>query len=136
MLFYQINHQREITQQQAISKYWGGEITSTPHPEYRYGCDALPHGWAEITPAEFAQSNFFRYTPLATGWSRTLEGDANLFFMHDDNGFAIIGDYHEKTVRFFKFGCKHDFAGEEVGRCLTKYTCKTCGFVQTVDSSD
>jgi hypothetical protein len=136
MLFNHIQGQRELTQQQAITKYWGGEIESVPHPKYRYGCEVHPHGWTEITQEEFAQSNFFRYTPLATGWSRTLAGDAFLYFMHDDTGFALIGDYWEKKVSIFKFGCQHDSTSEEVGRCLTKYTCKKCGFVQTIDSSD
>lgn len=136
MLFYQISGQRPITEQQAIDKYWGGKIESVNHPKYRYGCDVHPSGWTEITQEEFAQSDFFRYTALATGWSRTLLGDARLFFMHNDTGFAMIGDYWDKKISIFKFGCQHDFKSEEVGRCLTKYTCKKCSFAQTVDSSD
>ena len=56
--------------------------------------------------------------------------------MHNDIGFALIGDYHAKTVRIFKFGCEHSFHSVEVGRCLTRNACKKCGFVETVDSSD
>ncbi len=136
MLFNQINHMRPVTEQQAIEKYWGGEVKTVPHPKYGYGCDVYPNGWAEITQEEFAQSNFFRETPHATGWSRTLVGDARLFFMHNDTGFALIGDYWAKKVSIFKFGCKHQMKSEEVGRCLTKYTCEKCGFAETVDSSD
>jgi hypothetical protein len=136
MLFDTIGTQPKLTQQAAVKKYWGEAIASVPHPKYSYGCDVYPHGWTEITPAEFAQSMFFRYSPVATGWSRALDGDARLFFMHNDTGFALIGDYHATTVRIFKFGCEHSFDGVEVGRCLTRYTCKKCGFVETVDSSD
>jgi len=57
----------KLTQEQVIAKYWGGEVQSTPHPKYRYGCDAFPYGWTEISQEEFAQSNFFRYSPHATG---------------------------------------------------------------------
>jgi hypothetical protein len=136
MLFDTVGGQSKVTSQSVIGKYWGGKIESVRHPKYSYGCDALPNGWAEITAAEFAQSIFFRYSPQAIAWSRTAEGDARLFFMHNDTGFALIGDYHAKTMRIFKFGCEHSFDGVEVGRCLTRYTCKKCGFVETVDSSD
>jgi hypothetical protein len=39
--------------------------------------------------------------------------------------------------RYFKYQkCKHEFTGRSVGRCITEYTCKKCGFTQVVDSSD
>jgi hypothetical protein len=136
MLFEKIGTQDKLTAAQAVAKYWGEKIESVPHPKYRYGCDVHPHGWVEISQEEFSQSNFFRYTALATAWSRTLLGDARLYFMHDDTGFALIGDYHEKKLSVFKFGCQHKFKQENVGNCLTKYTCEKCGFAKTVDSSD
>lgn len=136
MQFYKIEGSRGLTAEQALAKYWGDKIESVPHPKYRYGCDVHPHGWDEITQEEFAQSSFFRYTPLAIMWSRTLLGDARMFFMPQDAGFAIIGDHQSGKLSFFKFGCQHDSMSENVGRCLTKYTCKKCGFVEAVDSSD
>lgn len=136
MLFSIIGTQKDFTEAGVIAKYWGEKIGSVTHPKYNYHCDALPAGWTEITPAEFARSIFFQYSPKATAWSRTAEGDARMFFMHNDTGFALIGDYHGQSIRIFKFGCQHDFDGVEVGRCLTRYTCKKCGFVETVDSSD
>lgn len=136
MLFDAIGTQSRITKDQAIAKFWGSEIESVPHPQYRYGCDVYPHGWTEITQEEFSQSNFFRYAPLATAWSRTLAGDARMFFMHNDSGFALIGNYWDRKISIFKFGCEHQFKSKEVGRCLTKYTCEKCGFVETIDSSD
>ncbi|KAF3997506.1 hypothetical protein [Glaciimonas immobilis] len=136
MLFEVIGTAKQLTSDQAIKKYWGGEIESIPHPKHRYGCDTLPLGWAEISHEEFAKSNFFHYTPLALAWSRTTIGDARMFFMPKDGGFAMIGDYLGGKVSVFKFGCQHDSTEENVGNCLTKYTCKKCGLVDTVDSSD
>ena len=136
MLFNIIGTVNRLTQDQAIEKYWGGKIECLPHPKYRYGCDMHPIGWAEISQDNFAKSDFFRYEPLATAWSRTAIGDARMFFMPRDAGFALIGDYHSGKLSIFKFGCQHDSLEETVGRCLTKYTCKKCGYVETVDSSD
>jgi hypothetical protein len=116
--------------------YWGGKIESEPHPKLRYGCDVLPDGWIEITWDEFAKSSFFRHTPIATGWSRTALGDARMFFMHDQLSFALIGEYQSGTVKVFRFGCKHLMEAKNVGRCLTRNTCKTCGFTEVIDSSD
>jgi hypothetical protein len=32
--------------------------------------------------------------------------------------------------------CVHDYTGENVGRCLTEYTCKHCGDRYKIDSGD
>ena len=32
--------------------------------------------------------------------------------------------------------CVHDYSGENVGRCLTEYTCKHCGDRYKIDSGD
>ncbi|WP_186039708.1 hypothetical protein [Burkholderia gladioli] len=116
--------------------YWGGPVGTEPHPTRHYGCDMLPSGWVEITWEEFAKSKFFMYTPKAVGWIRTTIGDAKLFFMHDQNGYALINDYWGGTVKVFRFGCEHDMKSETVGNCLHRYTCQACGFSEVVDSSD
>lgn len=116
--------------------YWGGKIGCERHPTRQCGCDVLPHGWTEITWDKLAKSQFFRYAPIATGWSRTKLGDARLFFMHDQIGYALIGDYHAGTVKVFRFGCEHAMKSETVGNCLHRYTCTKCGFSEVVDSSD
>ncbi|MGZ7173850.1 hypothetical protein ACXKTX_09475 [Burkholderia gladioli] len=116
--------------------YWGGPVGTEPHPTQHYGCDVLPNGWVEITWEEFAKSNFFAYTPTAMGWIRTTIGDAKLFFMHDQNGYALINDYWAGTVKVFRFGCEHDMKSETIGRSVHRYTCKICGFSEVVDSSD
>ncbi|WP_207000650.1 hypothetical protein [Trinickia mobilis] len=115
--------------------YWGGKVGSEPHPKYGYGCDVLPNGWKEISWSDFAGSHFFWYTPIATGWLRTTIGDARLFFMHNQISFALLGN-RDGTVKVFQFGCQHQMDSVNVGNCLNRYTCKLCGFAETVDSSD
>ncbi|WP_334033937.1 hypothetical protein [Burkholderia cepacia] len=121
---------------QIESIYWGGKVGCEPHPKTGHGCDVLPNGWTEITWEAFAQSRFFHYTPIATGWLRTKIGAARLFFMHNQVSFALIGDYRGGTVKVFQFGCDHTMRSEAVGNCMHRYTCTTCGFSETVDSSD
>jgi hypothetical protein len=122
--------------QKIISTYWGGKIECEPHPKLQCGCDVLPNGWMEIDWKEFAKSRFFHYSPIATGWSRTKLGDAQMFFMHDQISYALIGDYWSGTVKVFRFGCQHNMDRENVGNCMNRYTCKTCGFSEVIDSSD
>lgn len=116
--------------------YWGGKVGCEPHPVRHYGCDVLPNGWTEISWDEFAKSSFFRYSPIATGWSRTVVGDARMFFMHDQISYALISDYWGGTVSVFRFGCKHVMDRKNVGNCMNQYTCTKCGFSETIDSSD
>lgn len=33
-------------------------------------------------------------------------------------------------------GCHHEYTGRNAGRCYTIYTCKKCGYVYDIDSSD
>lgn len=32
--------------------------------------------------------------------------------------------------------CKHEYTSADVGRCLTRYTCKHCSFSYEIDSGD
>lgn len=136
MQLEQISRATQDFREKVIKTYWGGEIGCERHPQSGYGCDVLPTGWTEITWEEFAKSRFFAYSPIATGWSRTILGDARMFFMHDDISYALIGEYWAGTVKVFRFGCQHDMASETVGNCLNRCTCKKCGFAETIDSSD
>ncbi|AOJ62447.1 hypothetical protein WJ32_08240 [Burkholderia ubonensis] len=121
---------------QIETTYWGTSIGTELHPTHRCACDVLPNGWTEITWADLAKSQFFRHSPIASGWLRTKLGDARLLFMHDQIGYALIGDYWAGTVKVFRFGCKHVMESRRVGNCLHRYTCKTCGYSEVVDSSD
>lgn len=88
--------------------------------------------------------------------------NADLFFNRDGTGVAIVTDYYGidpltgvgyyeaerrsrvhkmpipemKYIRFYRFGCAHNYKKENVGRCLHKLTCSICGYEETVDSSD
>lgn len=136
MILEQIAGAQKDFREKIIGIYWGGKIGVERHPTLSCGCDVLPNGWTEITWEELSRSRFFHHSPIATGWSRTKLGDARMFFMHDTVSYALIGDYWGKTVKVFRFGCKHDMETKTVGRCLTRYTCKTCSFTEVIDSSD
>ncbi len=71
------------------------------------------------------------------------------FYVADDQSWIIVA-YPYSTFgsskdskwkfnkpRYFKHQkCKHEFTSRSIGRCFTEYTCKLCGFVNVVDSSD
>ena len=75
---------------------------------------------------------------------------ATLFFgyhgsRYGTGGFAVLRYYSgpkAKThdVEYYRWGqCLHEMHGwgaRTVGRCLTDYTCKGCGYTYQVDSSD
>lgn len=136
MILEQIAGANKEFREKIIATYWGGSIGTERHPTLQCGCDVLPNGWTEITWKELAQSRFFHHSPIATGWSRTKLGDARMFFMHDAVSFALIGDYWGGAVKVFRFGCKHQMEDKTIGNCLHRYTCKTCGFSEVIDSSD
>ncbi len=105
------------------------------------GYNDFPHGWREITEGEFAQSPFFTYYPdyveFRQMWDKTNLGSkmvgTTLNWLWDRTGYAIVNDYHAKTVRFYTFGCNHkmELQPNSVLMCLN------CGFYHTrQDSSD
>jgi hypothetical protein len=71
------------------------------------------------------------------------------FYVADDQSWIIVA-YPYSTFgsskdskwkldkpRYFKYQkCKHEFTSRSVGRCITEYTCRKCGFKNVVDSSD
>ena len=113
----------------------------------------VPANWREVPEKEFAQSIAFTYPPersefrqiAPTGEPYTLS--VRLNFMHDGTGWAMASDYWEGKVRFFRFGCAHEWRGvgqDECrergifhgGNCYNVSQCKKCGYVSGVDSSD
>jgi hypothetical protein len=71
------------------------------------------------------------------------------FYVGDDQSWIIIArpysafgssennKWTPNKPRYFKYQkCNHEFTSRSVGRCITEYTCKLCGFVNVVDSSD
>jgi hypothetical protein len=112
----------------------------------------FPPGWREITESEFAKSHYFTYSPILREFRQmfTTERDvpcvgAQLYFMHDGTGYSIVNDYWKGKVRFFQFGCFHEWGGstEELKTRGIRLMhsehasfCKKCGYLSIVDSSD
>lgn len=115
--------------------------------EKKYGrFNDFPPNFKEITEAEFAGSWFMVYSPKFVEWRKISDKDKKffkyqmsirLFYYHDNTGLGIVCDNGSSKVRFFSFAlCGHDYETKNVGRCLNTYTCKKCGYAETIDSSD
>jgi hypothetical protein len=124
----------------------------------RYGeTNELPPNFKEITEADFAKSIFFIHSPDfweyrhitspkdikkfkwgAKGKELSTHFTLRLAYFYDGTGFAIAHDYWAGRVRYFSFAvCEHkEKTCRNVGNCLNTYTCKACGFTETIDSSD
>lgn len=127
-----------------------------------------PPGFKEISESEFAMSDFFQYYPTHIGMKQII-GLPNerhmltvtLYYMPQGNGFGMAYvsekiDYKEgqrivvepARVRYFRFGCNHQFReygpeeakekglGYSSGNCMHNYICDKCGYTECVDSSD
>jgi hypothetical protein len=53
-----------------------------------------------------------------------------IFFLEVEYSKSIF------TPHLWIIGCIHECTSVSVGRCLTEYTCKKCGFKEVIDSSD
>jgi len=112
------------------------ETLSTPYNE-KYS------GWEEITIEEFARSRFFTECIIAHQYKQVVldpdkgQEGVRCFVFIDGGGFALAGEYWEKRLRIFRFGCDHEMEfQEQLGRCYRRYRCKKCGYTQDIDSSD
>lgn len=107
----------------------------------KWGCvNDFPPGWREMPEKEAAQSAFFgestqlvEFRQMFRAGSTEPVQEARLFFLPDDTGFALVSDFWGGKVRFFRFGCEHEFQHQPDGSGV----CRHCGFVQLRrDSSD
>jgi len=109
--------------------------------KYKQGdFNEIPAGWREINEGQFAQSMFFTYTPVAHEYRQIFPPgephvlDIKMFHMHDGTGFAMYSDYWGKKVRYFAFGCEHEWGGKltDAEKAITVYNCtskcKKCGY--------
>lgn len=108
----------------------------------------VPDGWREITEEQFAQGQFFTYEAEAVEFRQFHPSpikdekghpllDARLWHYWDGTGIGMMHDFWAGKVRFFAFGCDHDFEHiRNEGRCLNRYKCKKCGHENLIDSSD
>ena len=107
------------------------------------GFNDPPKGWEVITKEEFAASDFFSYCITYVDYKQIIQDrdgvrevmPVHLFYMNTGTHFGMYSDRDSK-MRFFRFGCHHDFRSENIGKCLHRWTCKKCGQVRIVDSSD
>lgn len=112
----------------------------------------FPFGWRAIDEKALSHSLFFYYFP--TMIERRLlhpEGEqsfeAFLYWFHDKSGIAFSRDYWKGTVKYFAFGCPHQYvelSKEEcetrgiyhAGNCYHVEECKLCKGLSSRDSSD
>jgi hypothetical protein len=134
------------------------------------GQGEAPPGWREITPKELAQSNYGTYMPDSIEFRQfilpedkdadraTVQG-VNLLRFYDGTGIAIVTNFwggqrygndgwkKEQHVRFFAFGCDHEYKElsyaecqeqgiRHEGMCWHVNKCQKCGHVESRDSSD
>jgi hypothetical protein len=123
------------------------------HRQQFGGFNDFPPNWHEISEAEFAKSSYFTYSPMLREFRQMKNrGDhnepmigAHLHWMHDNTGFAIVNDFWACKIKFFAFGCKHEFSdpteelksrGLKLFACQHAMFCKKCNSLSIVDSSD
>jgi len=129
-------HEVNIADQQHLPKRLLDQL-ETPY-------NHLYEGWREITECEFTRSGFFNVPIVATQYKQVMlpseqeKGSRSIraFLFQDGAGVAMSQDYWQGKIRYFAFGCQHEFKEETIGRCLHQHTCIKCGFVQIIDSSD
>jgi hypothetical protein len=121
--------------------------------EEKYGRpNDFPPGWEEITPEEFARSNFFVFGFLKTEYRQMFRHSdgtkekrftAAMLFFHDRGSFAISS--RDGLPIYFRFGCKHEWgsARDELKRRGLRLEsseharfCVKCKALEIDDSSD
>ena len=122
--------------------------------------NAFPDGWREITEAEFVRSAYFSQVPEKRDYRQMLDSGtrdpakldlsgrelymcATLYSYADKTGIALASEHERGRVRFFAFGCPHEFHGltvaeeRKLGVSYQSLQCGTCGLiVGKPDSSD
>jgi len=122
--------------------------------------NVAPTGWTEISEAEFCKSGFFTWSPSYQEYRqlyRDIDGNTfdkyisvKMYYMWNSQGFAISADYWAGKLRFFRFGCDHEYGAPMTdsdwnspgvdkhfrGMCCHTEKCKKCGHIWQYDSSD
>lgn len=134
----------------------------SPDPNHS---NSEPVGMREITEAEFAQSEFFTFCPVAIEYRQIIpkrpEGtkgvqvhnkvySIRIYWMNTEpgqaDGFAMRNDYYEGKVRYYRVGCDHDYKELSVaearkkghshfGNCYHVTECAHCKRIFAYDSS-
>lgn len=113
-----------------------------------------PHNIRFIDTEEFSENQFWHYMNMyAGGPTAFLNGmrvDDEWYgwpraFFNSSEGFWMIvirAEKHhqmhtERKIIYRKWTvCKHEFRTTKASMCYREYTCKLCGYKQTIDSSD
>ena len=114
----------------------------------------LGEGSFELTPDDFHKMKLFHNTHAMPPWVGTAtlildepcvdygreqkEKRLGCFitWYRSGRGIVIANDRHDNRFRMWHIGCWHEYESKTVGNCLTKYTCKKCGWAKTIDSGD
>lgn len=128
-------------------------VPTTPEHIAKYGrFNDAPPGFKEITKADIARSLFATHSPVCREYRQIMGFEktalsVTLYYMHDGTGYGMSFDYWNSKVRWFRFGCEHQYhelTMEEcrkrniyhAGRCWHVRECTLCGHINAVDTSD
>lgn len=123
------------------------------------GYNDFPPGWVEIGEKDVLIGRmFFLYSPEVIEHRQMFAKDergigrgacltARLYHFHDGTGIAMSEDYDKNVIRWFRFGCVHEWRSVtpqecskrgiyHAPRCYSVSECVKCGFVKSIDSSD
>lgn len=107
-----------------------------------------PPNLQEILLEEFARSKFFVYSFSKVEYRQITDKEVlsklgfkhyfamKLFWFHDGTGVGMCSDYHNKSVRYFKFSiCDHAYTTIVSSNCYREMECARCGHYTFIDSS-
>jgi len=123
------------------------------------GYNDFPPGWVEIGEKDVLnERTFFLYSPEVIEHRQMFAKDergigrgacltARLYHFHDGTGIAMSEDYDKNVIRWFRFGCVHEWRSVtpqecskrgiyHAPRCYSVSECKKCGHIKSIDSSD
>ena len=92
----------------------------------------LPRETVEYFKAHYAEYTGGMREVLVKQASKPV--DMYKVWMESDERKKAIAE--SEAIAAGRAGCEHEYAQETVGRCLTQYTCRYCGYSYEVDSSD
>jgi len=112
----------------------------------------FPPNWHEIDAKAYSRADYFTYGAWLSEYRQMLPPTrdkvmvaARLEFLRDGTGYAVVNDWHEQTIKYFKFGCDHQWGDptEELKKRGIKLAmfdnasyCVKCGHLAIHDSSD
>jgi hypothetical protein len=100
----------------------------------------IPQPWKEVEIDEVLRTLMIYDFETDLRQPKELNYSTLRIFWFSGEGYGITQEWDNKRGWFFKayrFGCEHKKTlTKNLGRCYNEYTCKECGYVWTIDSSD